>query len=393
LARQFLPATHENLPLAKLALRHLAASASMVPIVERVTQSARGGLFGLLDTLTSIHADGQVGVLGIVFATVGSTYQKPGAMVLLDRSGMRHGAISGGCLEPELEARAREVAESRRAAVLDFDTRSDEDVIFGSGTGCRGRIHLLLLPQAPGAPLAQALRRLAEGRESLDLCLVVGGSQAGSGHALLGDERWNWESDGSAGSPSFVKSLRVAGPAERLIVPSPPHLLFLGAGPETMPLSVFTERLGWRITLVEHRGRWLRFAARAAVHRIIELPPDEAVDAWSTSGADAAIAMTHNYALDLQHLAFCARSELSYIGLLGPAARRDALLQELDEDLARRLNGRLHAPVGLGLGGSGPEALALSITAELQKHFVDRARHIPHTASSQETSHDDSARV
>src|ERR1700760_3550469 len=101
----------------------------------------RGGLPGLLDALADLHTRNEIGVLGIVYATAGSTYQKPGALVLLGASGMLQGAISGGCLEPELEERARTVHSKRRADTIDFDTRSDGDLIFGSGTGCRGRIH------------------------------------------------------------------------------------------------------------------------------------------------------------------------------------------------------------------------------------------------------------
>jgi len=84
--------------------------------------------------------------------------------------------------------------------------------------------------------------------------------------------------------------------------------------------------------------------------------------------------MTHNYALDAAHLVHCARSKLSYVGLLGPAARRDALLREIGELHAAKLRGRLHAPVGLSIGGSGPEALALAIVAELQQHVARRSR-------------------
>jgi xanthine/CO dehydrogenase XdhC/CoxF family maturation factor len=79
--------------------------------------------------------------------------------------------------------------------------------------------------------------------------------------------------------------------------------------------------------------------------------------------------MTHNYALDMQHLRECADSDLSYIGLLGPAARRDQMLTELGTEYAKRLQRRLHGPVGLALGGRGPEPLALAIAAELQQHF------------------------
>jgi xanthine dehydrogenase accessory factor len=329
---------------------------------------SRGGLPGLLDALAGLHARTESGVLGLVFATAGSTYQKPGALVLLGTSGMIHGAISGGCLEPELEDRARAVQRSGRAETIEFDTRSDEDLIFGSGTGCRGRIHLLLLPQIPGAPLTRALNRLLADGGVLDVGISIAGSEVGSGQASIQDESWSWGRDGQLGlfqDTQATVALRIA---------APPRILLFGAGPETLALNLFTHRVGWLLQVVEHRGRWLKFAQSAGVQATIELPPGEAEEVWREQHVSAAIAMTHNYALDLQHLALCAKSDLSYVGLLGPSSRRDAMLADLGADLASRLQGRLRAPVGLGLGGRGPEPLALSIVAELQQHFANESR-------------------
>src|ERR1700760_3064343 len=132
-----------------------------------------GGLPGLLGALAHLHARDEVGVLGLVFATAGSTYQKPGALVLLGAAGMIHGAISGGCLEPELEDRARLVQRTGLAQTIEFDTRSDEDLICGGGTGCGGRIPLLLLPQARGAPLTRALNRLVTAGGVLDVDISI----------------------------------------------------------------------------------------------------------------------------------------------------------------------------------------------------------------------------
>ena len=62
--------------------------------------SDAGGLRGLLDALWRIHTKDRAAVLGVIVSTEGSTYRKPGALVLLDDTGLRHGVISGGCLEP-----------------------------------------------------------------------------------------------------------------------------------------------------------------------------------------------------------------------------------------------------------------------------------------------------
>jgi xanthine/CO dehydrogenase XdhC/CoxF family maturation factor len=334
----------------------------------------RGGVRGLLDKLDAVHAAGDVAVLGIVVATEGSTYQKPGALVLLGREELQHGVISGGCLEGELVHRARAVFDNGRAALVDFDTRSDEDLVFGSGTGCRGRVHLLLLPQPRGAPLAQALRQATHDGASLTLKVALEGEAIGAGEAPIAEQdstgaqrAWQWNGAGAPGS-----AMATVACAELKIAP-PPRVLLLGAGPETPPLLDFIRHFGWFVTVVEHRGRWSAFAKAELADCLLALPPSAAVGALAGERADAAIAMSHNYALDAQYLRFCAQRDIGYVGLLGPPARRDTLLAELGSD-AESLRPRLHAPVGLDLGGSGPEAIALAIVAELQRFFANKPR-------------------
>jgi xanthine dehydrogenase accessory factor len=332
------------------------------------TRATYGGLRGLLDALWRIHTRDETAVLGIVIGTEGSTYQKPGALVLLDADGLRHGVISGGCLEPALEHAAQEVHASGRAASVDFDTRSDEDLLFGSGIGCRGRVQLLLLPLPPKSPLARALFAALDLGSTLELTLAIDGPDAGSGHAALVTKSTmqhpvpGWDTFGNAATVTLTNALTVN-------VIQPPRLLLLGAGPETPPLAAFARRLGWFVSVVEHRARWSIFTAAAQPDQLIDLAPAAAATRLNEEHADAIIVMSHNYAIDLQHLAFCARSDASYVGLLGPGTRRDALLAELPPADEQRLKPRLHAPVGLNLGGHGPEAIALAISAELQRHF------------------------
>jgi xanthine dehydrogenase accessory factor len=335
------------------------------------TTTTLGGLRGLLAELERLHAAGEKALLGVVVATEGSTYQKPGALVLLDSKGLRHGVISGGCLEPELEQRACAVFAAGCAALADFDTRSDEDLVFGSGTGCRGRVHLLLLPQPPGAPLARALGQAARDGVALHVALNLDASAPGSGSARIATnstmphDAWRWGEDGAE-----TQCLAAAAHRELVIVP-PPRILLLGAGPETPVLLELMQRFGWYVDVVEHRQRWSAFARQGQLDDVIALAPAAAAARLQSRRANAAIAMSHNYTLDLAHLRFCARSEIPYIGLLGPPARRDALLDELGDD-AERVRARLHAPVGLDLGGSGPEVIALAIVAELQQFFARR---------------------
>jgi len=132
-------------------------------------------------------------------------------------------------------------------------------------------------------------------------------------------------------------------------------LLLVGAGPETRPLLRLTRLLGWRVELVEHRGRWARFAEGCGIHRIHFAGLDSVLE---RARYDAALVMNHNYLLDASSLMHLSRNDIGYVGLLGPAARRDDLLSEIGDIAAARLRPQLRAPVGLPLGGEGAEPIA-----------------------------------
>ena len=84
--------------------------------------------------------------------------------------------------------------------------------------------------------------------------------------------------------------------------------------------------------------------------------------------------MTHNFLHDLEILKRVLSSRASYVGVLGPRRRTDELLDKLSNETllpaiaaTPALRAKLHAPVGLDLGGETPAEIALSIVAEIQK--------------------------
>lgn len=298
----------------------------------------------LRDVLDGLEAE-PAGVLAVVVETEGSTYRKPGALLLLGRS-LRVGWLSGGCLEPELELAAQALHAGAPARVVAFNTRTDDDLVFGSASGCRGLLRVLLMPYDTAAPLVHALQALRDSDAPLQLEL---GREC---RAQLGDRTWHW----SLPLPADAGPWRVA-------VAAPPRLLLLGSGPEAAPLLGFARTLGWYVDVVEHRGRWAQHALGADVRH--DAPPARAWAGLEPQRYAAALVMSHHYGNDLEHLQHLAQSSIRYIGLLGPPARRDELLAALGPEAAERLRPRLHAPVGLRLGGEGPEAIALAILAQL----------------------------
>ena len=325
-----------------------------------------GGLRALVAGVEALAAARRDSVLCVVVATSGSSYRKPGALILLDAAGVRVGALSGGCLEAELEARARDVLANGAAQQARFDTSGDEDRVFGSGTGCGGSTEVLLLPLPAGAsPLRRALRTADAQDVELTLTLLTQGGGLGAGVAIVGEERHGFDASGG----TLDSAPELAGAVTVRVAPAP-RVLLLGAGPETQPLLALTRRLGWRVELAEHRERWLRFAAAGGADAEHRDGAGEFAAVIARARFDAALVMHHNLELDARCLRELALGDVPYVGLLGPASRRDELLQEIGAEASARLQPRLHAPVGLPLGGEGAEAIALAVVAELQQEFT-----------------------
>jgi xanthine/CO dehydrogenase XdhC/CoxF family maturation factor len=79
--------------------------------------------------------------------------------------------------------------------------------------------------------------------------------------------------------------------------------------------------------------------------------------------------MTHSYEQDRVWLAELMPCGLRYLGLLGARHRSALLVSETAALLGwsvERVCAGLFAPVGLDLGGDGPEAIALAVIAEIQ---------------------------
>ena len=83
-------------------------------------------------------------ILGTVIATEGSTYRKPGAMMLIAADGSHRGLISGGCLESDLAQHAKQVFEDGETRKVTYDLSADADLVWGLGIGCDGVIELML---------------------------------------------------------------------------------------------------------------------------------------------------------------------------------------------------------------------------------------------------------
>jgi xanthine dehydrogenase accessory factor len=333
----------------------------------------------LLPLFERERAAGRAVALGVLVHTEGSTYRKPGALILIAAHGEYAGLISGGCLEGDLREHARAVVDSGEARVVNYDTRGEGDLLWGMGLGCEGVMRVLLLRAGPAndwQPLKHLAAALAANRrtafgvvtESRSVSLPIG-SLVLPGAAAEASPANTATAQAAVARATTQAAAQWLEEADRrlFVVPLslPPRLLLCGAGPDTVPLVDLAGRLGWKVTLADHRAAYAVPAHFPTAEQVLLAGGEALAGLTDLERYAAAVVMSHHLPSDLGYLRSLASSPIPYIGLLGPPARRDRLLQELGP-AASLLQGRLHAPVGLRLGGRSPEAVALAIISEVQ---------------------------
>jgi xanthine/CO dehydrogenase XdhC/CoxF family maturation factor len=146
------------------------------------------------------------------------------------------------------------------------------------------------------------------------------------------------------------------------------RLVICGSGPDAVPLVRFATQLGWDVTVVDHRpvvhAPVARFPGASVVECARALQLGESVDLTSNT---AAVVMSHHYARDLEYVEALLESHIAYIGILGPRARAERMFAELAtrNPAAASLRENVFGPIGLDVGGDGPDAIALAIISEV----------------------------
>jgi xanthine/CO dehydrogenase XdhC/CoxF family maturation factor len=155
----------------------------------------------------------------------------------------------------------------------------------------------------------------------------------------------------------------------------PVSLLLIGAGGSVPVIAEFASRLGWDVTVVDHRPTLVSQERLGGAH--IELiGPNEKIDQRvGLNRFDAAVVLTHEFSRDVETLTRLLQSSVKYVGLLSSANRIRLIFKAMtkagftptDEQLAH-----FYAPTGLDIGSEGPEEIALAIVAEIKSVLAGR---------------------
>ncbi|HEV7843025.1 MAG TPA: XdhC family protein [Pyrinomonadaceae bacterium] len=358
-------------------------------------------LQSILDAYAQARARGERAALATIVSVEGSAYRRPGARMLITESGQTVGTISGGCLERDVAERAAWVMETGAARLIEYDTRGNEDIVWGLGLGCNGVVRVMLESLHEGGPGARALQFIAnclQTRQSGVCATVIAGAadkKSGKDCVVEVDERLLLDAKLNICGPSLadrklaasiredaleilagrravVRALET-GEGRReiffdVIMPARPLVIF-GAEHDAVPLLRQAKTVGWHVTVVDTRARRATRKRFTEADEILLCRADEVAAQVSLTENTAVVVMTHNYLDDAALLRALLPSPICYLGILGPRQRTLKLLEEINADvfrLAQSEFARLHSPIGLDIGAETPEEVALAIIAEIK---------------------------
>jgi xanthine/CO dehydrogenase XdhC/CoxF family maturation factor len=316
----------------------------------------------------------QAGVLVTLVRTDGSSYRRPGAR-LLTVDGERAGTISGGCLETEVVKRAPWSVRSG-AVVERYSTTFDDPADIPYGLGCGGTVDLLLEPAGTleFRALLEAIERALKGEPS-DVITFLPSASAPLRRAVLSGDGDTVFASGALTETEIGNALtgEVQGVfVERLAAPQ--RLFILGAGDDARPLVQMASLLGWSITVVDARPQLARADRFPQATEVLAMQAG-VLSQLGITAQDAVVLMSHSYEQDREWLAAVLPVAPRYLGLLGARHRSSLLVSEASAMTGIPVSEcceRIYAPVGLDLGGEGPEAIALSVIAEVQASCMGR---------------------
>ncbi|MFN3525442.1 MAG: XdhC family protein [Paracoccus sp. (in: a-proteobacteria)] len=301
----------------------------------------------MLDPWASGARWGAGTVMAVLTATEGPAYRDAGAAMAIHPDGRFAGAITSGCVEADLLLRATEVRRTGKVQNLRYGLGSP---FFDLRLPCGGAVEVRLFPlHDPGVLVDLAAVRARRRRVSLQV--------SGEGRLALGP--WHpTQMQGASLQIGFLPALR---------------LLVFGTGAEAAAFCGLVRGMGYAHVLLSPDAASLG-PVEAAGSPVQQIGSGCDLASVSIDPDTAAILFFHDHDLEPDILQHLLGSPAFYIGAQGSRATQTARLARLrGMGLADDLLGRITGPVGLIPSSRDPNALAISVLAEIVGLHVKRA--------------------
>ncbi|UOF92903.1 XdhC family protein [Fodinisporobacter ferrooxydans] len=345
-------------------------------------------MYPILQTLKQTD---QPAVLATILEVAGSSYRKQGTSMLFLDDGRQVGILSGGCLETDLAARVPRILQEGEPFLWEYDLRHEEDWNWGQGSGCNGRILVIMEVVDPHMRefLTQANSFLEEGIPVVMAKeFTLDRERKGFGMFPLKKEliqkelTGTWHGECSANLQEWIKiQISAEKPMEsgfhRLSAGNAsiftqvwqprPRLIIWGGGNDAKPLVAFAAAAGFQVIVADWRPDFCHAARFPEAEQCLIGFPAQIVNQLACTSRDFVLLMSHHFQKDQEFLRLLLEQPLQYLGILGSRDRIARVFQ------SQNVPEYVHAPVGLSIGAEGPEEIAVSILAEMiQKKNTNR---------------------
>lgn len=299
------------------------------------------------------------------------------------------GSVTGGCIEAAVYEEAQEVIATKNPTLLHYSS-TNEETPFDIGLSCGGMLDVLIesLDSEGWQKIFPALEACLKQNEFVSMITIISSANLGEkmlvwfdGRRLgsLGNINLDYEAAALAqvqmhkNQPGWFK----LGKVEVFIDVLPPaaRLIVIGAVHISIPLVSMAKTLGFRTIVVDSRKTFANLERFPHADELIIEWPVDALKKLLPDENTYIVALSHDEKIDNPALAVALSGPARYVGVLGAkknVPKRVKALRELN--ITEKQINRLHAPVGLDLGASSMEEIALSILAEIvaEKHSAEK---------------------
>lgn len=307
-------------------------------------------------TLLSWQNQGKKAVFVSVVALEGSSYRKPGVRMIISEKGELAGAVSGGCVEKEIEHQAQSVFKTGKAKIMTYDGRLR--------IGCEGIIHILIEPVFLSNELLKVFEQQLFKRQSFQInswfSYEVGEYQNAGSVLIINEKEYALHHSFNLAETSGLECF--SQKFEPLF-----QLFIFGAEHDAVQLCQAAKLLGWEVTVVASPDESKTCDYFPGASSLIA-PSFDKIDTSAIDEQTAVVLMTHSFNKDVQYLMALKETNPAFIGLLGSMSRRERVLSMLLEycpEISIGFLEQIHGPAGLNIGAVGAPEISVSILAEI----------------------------
>ncbi|MBC8506613.1 MAG: XdhC family protein [Anaerolineales bacterium] len=331
----------------------------------------------VIDLITNWTAQGKAVALATVIQTWGSSPRGVGASMALTSDGGIAGSVSGGCVEGAVLEAGIELLKNKQPRLLHFGVA--DETAWEVGLSCGGTIDVFV--RHLDVEKFQTLEKEINAGKSVASVMIIKGPEL-----LLGQEMIVLEGGGTIGTLGvdldaralhYAQSALTDGRPRRIdteesvelfinVVKPSPTLIVVGGAHIAIPLTSLAKTLGYRTIVVDPRKMFGSNERFPHVDQLIQAWPDKAFEKIALTSSTAVAMLTHDPKIDDPALIATLNSPAFYVGALGSRKTHAKRLQRMREiGVSEEQLDRLHAPIGLNLGGRSPEEIALAVMAEI----------------------------